>query len=67
MPLPVPPGGYFGGELQIIGPAIFEGKSPTPVYLLIRDDEVQLLTPASIGDRRSGPQRTPFAPSIRIH
>ena len=22
---------------------IFEGKSPTPVYLLIRDDEVQLL------------------------
>ena len=38
-------GGYFGGELKMAGwdLIIFEGKSPTPVYLLIRDDEVQLL------------------------
>ena len=38
-------GGYFGGELKMAGwdLIIFEGKSPKPVYLLIRDDDVQLL------------------------
>jgi len=38
-------GGYFGGELKLAGwdMVIFEGKSPHPVYLLIRDDDVQIL------------------------
>jgi len=38
-------GGYFGGELKLAGWdfIIFEGKSPKPVYLLIRDDNVQIL------------------------
>ncbi len=38
-------GGQFGGELKLAGWdfVIFEGKSPKPVYLLIRDDEATLL------------------------
>ena len=38
-------GGYFGGELKLSGwdMVIFEGKAPHPVYLLIRDDEAQIL------------------------
>jgi aldehyde:ferredoxin oxidoreductase len=38
-------GGYWGAELKMAGwdMVIFEGKSPKPVYLLIQDDEVQLL------------------------
>jgi len=38
-------GGYFGGELKLSGwdMVIFEGKSAHPVYLLIRDDDVQIL------------------------
>ena len=38
-------GGYFGGELKLAGwdMVIFEGKSPHPVYLMIRDDDAQIL------------------------
>jgi aldehyde:ferredoxin oxidoreductase len=38
-------GGKFGGELKMAGydMIIFEGKAKKPVYLLIRDDDVQLL------------------------
>ena len=37
-------GGYFGAELKFAGwdMIIFEGKSPTPVYLSIEDDKVEL-------------------------
>ena len=37
-------GGYFGAELKRAGwdLIIFEGVSPTPVYLSIKDDEVEL-------------------------
>ncbi len=37
-------GGYWGAELKMAGwdMIILEGKSPKPVYLLIRDDEVSL-------------------------
>ncbi|PZO19550.1 MAG: aldehyde ferredoxin oxidoreductase [Burkholderiales bacterium] len=37
-------GGYWGAELKMAGwdMIIFEGKSPTPVYLYINDDEVEL-------------------------
>ncbi len=38
-------GGYFGAELKFAGwdMIIFEGKSPTPVYLSITDDKYELL------------------------
>ena len=38
-------GGKFGAELKFAGYdlLILEGKSPTPVYLMIQDDDVQLL------------------------
>jgi aldehyde:ferredoxin oxidoreductase len=38
-------GGYFGAELKMAGwdMIIFEGKSPTPVYLSIVDDKAELL------------------------
>lgn len=38
-------GGYFGAELKMAGwdMIIFEGRSPTPVYLSIVDDEAELL------------------------
>jgi aldehyde:ferredoxin oxidoreductase len=38
-------GGYFGAELKIAGwdMIILEGRSPTPVYLYIEDDEARLL------------------------
>lgn len=38
-------GGYFGGELKAAGwdMVIFEGRAPVPVYLLIRDGDVQIL------------------------
>lgn len=38
-------GGYFGGELKLAGwdMVIFTGKAPHPVYLMIRDDDVQIL------------------------
>jgi aldehyde:ferredoxin oxidoreductase len=37
-------GGYFGAELKMAGwdMVICEGKSPTPVYLYINDDQVEL-------------------------
>ena len=37
-------GGYWGAELKFAGydMVIFEGKSPTPVYMTIKDDEVAL-------------------------
>ncbi len=37
-------GGYFGAELKRAGwdSVIFEGISPTPVYLWIKDDQVEL-------------------------
>ena len=37
-------GGYWGAELKMAGwdMIIFEGKSPTPVYLYINDDEAEL-------------------------
>jgi len=38
-------GGQFGGELRMAGwdMVIFEGKSPKPVYLLIRNEKAELL------------------------
>lgn len=38
-------GGYFGAELKFAGwdMVIFEGKSPTPVYLSIENDKAELL------------------------
>ncbi len=38
-------GGYFGGELKLAGWdfIIFEGKAPHPVYLMVRDEDVQIL------------------------
>ena len=38
-------GGYFGGELKLSGwdMVIFEGKAPHPVYLMIHDEDVQIL------------------------
>lgn len=38
-------GGYFGAELRFAGwdMIIFEGKSPTPVYLHIENDKAELL------------------------
>jgi len=57
-------GGYIGAELKNAGwdMLIFEGKSPKPVYLYIRDDHVELLdaaervlpvlTPAMLRDDR---------------
>ena len=38
-------GGYFGAELKYTGHdmIIFEGKAPTPVYLLIEDDDARLI------------------------
>ena len=38
-------GGYFGAELKFAGwdMIIFEGQSPEPVYLYIRDDQSELL------------------------
>lgn len=38
-------GGYFGAELKMAGwdMIIFEGRSPTPVYLHISDDKAELL------------------------
>ena len=38
-------GGYFGAELKFAGwdMIIFEGRSPSPVYLLIQDDDAKLL------------------------
>lgn len=38
-------GGQFGGELKLAGwdMVIFEGTSPRPVYLLIRDHNVELI------------------------
>jgi aldehyde:ferredoxin oxidoreductase len=37
-------GGYFGAELKFAGwdMVVFEGKSPTPVYLSIEDDTAEL-------------------------
>ena len=39
-------GGYFGGELKMAGwdMVIVRGRAKKPVYLLIRDDEVELLS-----------------------
>jgi aldehyde:ferredoxin oxidoreductase len=39
-------GGYFGAELKMAGwdMIIFEGKSPKPVYLLIQNEKVELLS-----------------------
>ncbi len=38
-------GGYFGPELKYAGydMIIFEGKAPNPVYLLVEDDNVELV------------------------
>ena len=38
-------GGYFGAELKFAGwdMVIFEGRALTPVYLLVKDDSVELL------------------------
>ena len=38
-------GGYFGAELKLAGwdMVIFEGRAKNPVYLLIEDDDVQLI------------------------
>lgn len=38
-------GGYFGAELKFAGwdMIIFEGKAASPVYLLVKDDSVELL------------------------
>ena len=38
-------GGYFGAELKFAGwdMIIFEGRAPSPVYLLIQDDDARLL------------------------
>jgi len=38
-------GGFFGAELKFAGwdMIIFEGKSPKPVYLMVQDDDVQLV------------------------
>ena len=43
-------GGYFGSELKFAGydAIIIEGKSPKPVYLLIRDDRVEIMDAAQI-------------------
>ncbi len=43
-------GGYIGAELKNAGwdMLIFEGKSPKPVYLYIRDDHVELLDAAEV-------------------
>lgn len=41
-------GGYFGGELRTAGwdMVVLEGRSPVPVYVLIRDRDVQILDAA---------------------
>lgn len=43
-------GGYWGAELKFAGwdMVIFEGKSPKPVYLLIENDQAQLIDAADI-------------------
>ncbi|MEQ8824374.1 MAG: aldehyde ferredoxin oxidoreductase family protein [Filomicrobium sp.] len=43
-------GGYFGAELKFAGwdMIILEGKSPTPVYLCVIDDKVELLDASEI-------------------
>ena len=44
-------GGYIGAELKNAGwdMVIFEGKSPLPVYLYIRDDKAELLDATHCG------------------
>lgn len=43
-------GGYFGAELKFAGwdMIILEGRSPTPVYLCVIDDKVELLDASEI-------------------
>mgnify|MGYP005840248649 CR=1 FL=1 len=43
-------GGYFGPELKKTGftSVVVEGKSPDPVYLLIRDNEVEIRDASTI-------------------
>ena len=38
-------GGYFGGELKLAGwdMVIFTGRAPHPVYLMIQDDDAEIL------------------------
>ncbi|MBP1770944.1 MAG: Aldehyde ferredoxin oxidoreductase [Holophagaceae bacterium] len=53
-------GGYFGAELKFAGwdMVIFEGASPKPVYLLIIDDQAELVweTEAALQKHHQDPQ-----------
>ena len=60
-------GGFFGNEMKNAGydMIIFEGRAPNPVYLLMENDNIQLIDAASSGASRSGIPRRGSRPSIR--
>ena len=66
-------GGFFGNELKNAGwdMVIFEGKSPKPVYLLLEDDNAQLLDAGeywgkSVWDTEEGIKQKHRDPLIRV-
>jgi len=66
-------GGFFGNELKNAGwdMIIFEGKSPKPVYLLLEDDNAQLLDAGeywgkSVWDTEEGIKQKHRDPLIRV-
>jgi len=66
-------GGFFGNEMKNAGwdMIIFEGKSPKPVYLLLEDDNTQLLDAGeywghSVWDTEEGIKKKHRDPLIRV-
>ncbi len=66
-------GGFFGNEMKNAGwdMIIFEGKSPKPVYLLLEDDNAQLLDAGeywgqSVWDTEEGIKKKHRDPLIRV-
>jgi len=66
-------GGFFGNEMKNAGwdMIIFEGKSPKPVYLLLEDDNAQLLDASaywgtSVWDTEEGIKEKHRDPLIRV-
>jgi len=66
-------GGFFGNEMKNAGwdMIIFEGKSPKPVYLLLEDDNAQLLDASafwgtSVWDTEEGIKEKHRDPLLRV-
>jgi aldehyde:ferredoxin oxidoreductase len=60
-------GGFIGAEMKAAGwdMIIFEGKSPKPVYLLLENDQAQLLSAEGCGASRCGRPTTSSTPLTR--